>query len=65
LSSKIDPVTLLNLVNLMPNPNALYEDMEKLNALYEELCWGHDDELQFTHENGKVIIKNITLENEQ
>ena len=30
---------------LMPNPNQLYEDMEKLNALYEELCWDHDDEL--------------------
>ena len=46
----------------MPNSNALYEDMEKLNALYEELCWGHDDELVFTHENGRVIIFNKTLE---
>jgi transcriptional regulator with PAS, ATPase and Fis domain len=46
----------------MSNPNALYEDMEKLNALYEELCWGHDDELVFTHENGRVIIYNKTLE---
>jgi hypothetical protein len=34
----------------MPNPNQLYEDMEKLNALYDELCWGHDDELVFTHD---------------
>jgi len=49
----------------MPNPNALYEDMEKLNALYEELCWAHDDELVFTHENGRVIIKNKTLEEQQ
>lgn len=47
----------------MVNPNQLYEDMEKLNALYEELCWGHDDELQFTHEEGRVVIKNITQEN--
>ena len=31
----------------MTNPNALYEDMEKLNALYEELCWDYDDELTF------------------
>ena len=46
----------------MPNPNALYEDMEKLNALYEELCWGHDDELVFSHENGRVIIYNKTKE---
>jgi hypothetical protein len=48
----------------MPNPNALYEDMEKLNALYEELCWGPDDELEFTIEyhkgSGRVIIRNKT-----
>ena len=47
---------------IMPNPDALYQDIEKLNALYEELCWGHDDELQFTHENGRVIVKNLTQE---
>ena len=29
----------------MPNENQLYEDIKKLNALYEELCWGHNDEL--------------------
>ena len=51
-----------NLRLIMTNPNALYEDMEKLNALYEELCWGHDDELVFTHENGRVIIYNKTIE---
>jgi hypothetical protein len=44
----------------MSNPNQLYEDMERLNALYEELCWAHDDELVFTHENGRVIIFNKT-----
>ena len=48
----------------MSNPNALYEDMEKLNALYEELCWRHDDELEFQIEylrgKGRVIIKNKT-----
>ena len=46
----------------MPNPNQLYEDMEKLDALFSELCWDPDDELQFTHENGRVIISNKTLE---
>ena len=45
---------------IMPDPNALYEDMEKLNALYEELCWGHDDELVFTHENGRKL-KNVSI----
>jgi hypothetical protein len=46
----------------MTNPNSLYEDMSNLNALYEELCWGHEDHLIFTHENGKIIIINKTLE---
>ena len=49
----------------MTNPNQLYDDMERLNALYEELCWAHDDELVFTHENGRVIIYNKTQEQEQ
>lgn len=50
----------------MSNPNALWEDMQKLNALYEELCWGHDDELEFSiqyHKGmGRVIIRNKTQE---
>jgi len=46
----------------MPNPNALYEDIEKLNALYEELCWDPDDELVFTHDGNEVIIYNKTKE---
>lgn len=45
---------------MMTNPNALYEDMEKLNALYEELCWNHDDELIFTHDGNKVMVINKT-----
>jgi hypothetical protein len=49
----------------MSNHNTLYEDMERLNALYEELCWAHDDELVFTHENNRVVIYNKTLEEEQ
>jgi len=46
----------------MPNPNALYDDMEKLNALFDELCWGHDDELIFTHDGKRIFIYNKTLE---
>ena len=38
----------------------MYEDMARLNALYEELMWDHDDELVFTHEFGKVVIYNKT-----
>ncbi len=45
----------------MSNQNQLYEDMEKLNALYEELMWHPDDELIFTHENGRVVIYNRNL----
>ena len=40
----------------MPDRNALYDDMEKLNALYQELCWDHDDELVFTHDGKRVIV---------
>jgi len=49
----------------MPNHNALFEDMEKLNALYEELCWDPDDELVFTHDGTEVIIYNKTKENQK
>ncbi len=44
----------------MSDENALWEDMRKLNALYEELCWGHDDELVFTHNGSQIIIINKT-----
>jgi len=40
--------------------NDLYEDMERLNALYEELCWPHNDVLEFKvdYENDRIIITN-------
>ena len=39
--------------------NDLYEDMERLNALYEEMMWPHDVELEFSadYENNRIIIK--------
>ena len=42
----------------MPNPNALYEDMETLNMLYEELCWDPDVPLEFKadYDNNRIII---------
>jgi hypothetical protein len=46
----------------MPNPNALYQDMQKLDDMYEELMWHPDDELQFTHDGTKIIITNKTIE---
>tara|TARA_B100001250_G_scaffold60302_1_gene47038 strand:- start:1442 stop:1594 length:153 start_codon:yes stop_codon:yes gene_type:complete len=39
--------------------NDLYEDMDRLNALYEELMWDHDAVLEFSvdYENDRIIIK--------
>jgi hypothetical protein len=42
----------------------LYEDMRRLNALYEELMWDHEDVLEFTIENNRVIVYNRTKEQE-
>lgn len=44
----------------MPNPNQLFEDMERLDALYQELCWDPDDELVFTHDGESIHIYNRT-----
>ena len=49
----------------MSNPNQLYDDMEKLNDLYEELLWHHDDELQFTHDGEQIIITNKTQQEQK
>ena len=46
----------------MSIPNQLIEDIQKLDALYEELCWDPDDNLIFTHENGRVVIYNKSQE---
>ena len=39
--------------------NDLYQDMERLNALYEELMWPHDVALDFSadYENNRIIIQ--------
>ena len=51
----------------MTNPNQLYEDMSRLNALYEELLWAHDDVLEFVadYENDQIIIRNKGREDEE
>ena len=45
----------------------LYEDMSRLNALYEELMWDHDDVLEFVadYKNDRIIIKNRSKEDEK
>ena len=49
----------------MPNPDALLQDIQKLDDMYEELMWHPDDELQFTHDGEKIIITNKTLEDQK
>ena len=43
-------------------PTDLYEDMRTLNSLYEELCWDHDEVLEFVPDfkNDRIIIKRKT-----
>ena len=38
----------------------MYEDMGKLNALYAELMWDHEAELEFVpdYNNDRIIIYN-------
>ena len=61
--------TLEKYLTSMPNPDALWEDIQKLDDLYEELLWDPDDELQFNIEylkgNGRVVITNKTQEQKQ
>ena len=40
-------------------PNDLWDDMSTLNSLYGELCWNHDDPIEFIpdYENDRIIIK--------
>ena len=46
----------------MPDPDALWRDIQNLDDMYEELLWHPDDELQFTHDGQRIIILNKTLE---
>tara|TARA_R100000008_G_C3552235_1_gene151124 strand:+ start:901 stop:1053 length:153 start_codon:yes stop_codon:yes gene_type:complete len=48
----------------MNEPKDLWEDMATLNSLYEELCWDHDDVIEFVpdYSNNRIIIRNKTME---
>ena len=45
-------------------PTDLWEDMDRLNMLYEELCWDHEDILEFSADfkQNRIIIRNRTHE---
>jgi len=45
-------------------PTDMYQDMKTLNMLYEELCWDHNDILQFFIEDERIVVRNKTLEEE-
>ncbi len=45
-------------------PQDLWTDMSRLNSLYEELCWGNEDILEFVpdYENNRIVIRNRTMD---
>ena len=48
-------------------PSDLWEDMDKHNMLYEELCWGNLDILEFKadYKNNQIIIRNKTMDSRE
>ena len=44
--------------------NDLWHDMKVLNSLYQELMWDNDDEIQFRIQDERIVIRNVTVENE-
>ena len=46
----------------MTDENVLWDDMRKLNALYEELMWPPDDELTIRIEGDHIVIRNLAQE---
>ena len=45
-----------------PTPTDLWDDMDKLNELYEELGWDHIDYLEFAIEGNHITIRNRSRE---
>ena len=44
--------------------NDLWHDMKLLNSLYQELMWDNQDDIQFRIEDERIVIRNVTVENE-
>ena len=49
------------------NVEDLWDDMARLNALYEELCWNNKDKLEFIpdYDNNRIIIRNVSMNGSQ
>ena len=45
-----------------PTPTDLWDDMKKLNTLYEALGWDHTDYLEIAIENNHITIRNKSRE---
>ena len=45
-----------------PTPTDLWDDMKKLNTLYEALGWDHRDYLEMGIENNHFTIRNKSRE---
>ena len=45
-----------------PTPTDVWEDMQKLDHLYEELMWDHRDKLEFAIEGNHITIRNRSRE---
>ena len=47
-------------------PSDMYQDMKKLNMLYEEMCWDNEDIIEFypDYDSNTIIIRNKTMDEE-
>ena len=47
--------------------NDLWEDMDRLNAMYEELMWDNSDVLEFVvdYKNNQIVIRNRSKDDEE
>ena len=47
-------------------PSDMYQEMKKLNMLYEEMCWDYDDIIEFypDYDSNTIIIRNKTMDEE-
>ena len=45
-----------------PTPTDLWEDMAKLNEMYEKLGWSHRDYLEIAIEGNHITIRNKSRE---
>ena len=45
----------------------LWDDMDRLNAIYEELLWHHKYKLEFIpdYDNHRIIINNVSMNGSQ